>query len=136
MFIEKHNIGILIGFVACLVFLNTGCGLLNSKEQVVEKMVTAGNQQRASIVTPDGKFSDYRVYREGEMDEVVFEYKLKPDMQLTEVETLKNEISKEFLGDESGPNQVILKAGVVVSFVYLNSGGKQELKHTISNEGL
>ena len=119
----------------CLV-PSTGCGLLNNKDQVIERVVQVGNQERAQVVTPDGIFGDYRVFRAGETEEVVFEYKLKPDRQLTNPDQIKKDILALIVGDATGESQSVLKAGVVFTFVYLSAEGQEVLRHSVSQENL
>lgn len=115
---------------------SVGCGLLENKDQVIQQVVKVGNQERAQIVTPDGIFGDYRVFREGETDEVIFEYKLKPDRQLTNPDQIKKDILALIAGDTTGESQSVLRAGVVFTFVYLSAEGNEVLRHSVSQENL
>lgn len=126
--------------VTCLMILsfmlNAGCGLLDNKDQWIEQVVELGNKERSQVVSPDGIFGDYRVFREGDSDVVVFEYKLKPNMQLTNKDQIKKDILGLLVGDESGEPQKVLEAGIVFTFVYLDSEGGENLRYVVTKEDL
>ena len=89
-----------------------GCGMFASKDGVIGQVVETGNSRRLEMVTPEGKFSDYQVYRKPDTDVVVFEYKLKPGLQLDKATAISDQLKAGLVSDLNTADKSVLNSGV------------------------
>ena len=93
--------------------LAPGCGMFASTDGVIGQVVEAGNSRRPEMVTPEGNFSDYQVYRKPDSDIVVFEHKMKPDLKLDKAMAASIEIKTDLISQfELADRKSVLDSGI------------------------
>ena len=85
-----------------------GCGMFPSKDGIIGQVIETGNSHRSELVTPTGKFSDYRVYRETESDVVVFEHKMKPNLQFDKTAARSPKFKADLIAQLDTPDSLSL----------------------------
>ena len=123
--------------ILCLVISGLifapGCGMFASTDGVIGQVIEAGNSRRSEMVTPTGKFSDYRVYRKPDSDIVVFEHKIKPGQKIDKamansVQSKADLVSKLNTADSKS----VLDAGITFEFLYIDANGDDICRHSIT----
>jgi len=111
-----------------------GCGMFPSKDGIIGQVVETGNSYRSEIVTPTGKFSDYRVYREDESDVVVFEHKLKPSLQFDKTVARSSQFKADLVAELDTPDsRSALESGIDFVFLYADAKGDTICRHVITS---
>ena len=126
---------LLFAAVCLFAILQTGCiGTQPSIDQII-----AGLQQsKSAVVNEASQFSDYKVYRDGEAERVVAEYKLKPDQEFTatfNAASLKNLLLEQIRKDETVA-ATLKSSGVEIKYLYLDSRGAKIGETTILSTDL
>ena len=86
------------------------------------------------MVTPTGKFSDYRVYREAESDAVVFEHKMKPNLQFYKTVARSSQFKADLIAQLDTPDsRSALESGIDFVFLYADANGNTICRHAITN---
>jgi len=118
-----------------LALTTPGCGLFSSKDDTIGHVVDAGNSRRSEMVTPTGKFSDYRVFREVGSDVVVFEHKMKPELQLDKARANSDQFKADLVSSlNDSDSRSVLDAGVTFAYSYIDSSGKTVCRHAITKD--
>jgi len=106
-----------------------------SKDGIIEQVVENGNSLRSEMVTPTGKFSDYRVYRETGTDVVVFEHKLKPGLQIDKAVARSDQSKADLVAQLNSPgSRSALESGIDFVYLYTDANGETICRHAISND--
>lgn len=117
--------------VVCLLLCTVmvGCGI-QSKDAVISDMIRGGNSVKAKVLgNSNGVIGDYKVYRDGQKDGVVFETVFARDVvldesQLTEA-NVKNQMRQSMAGD---PNtKKVLARGIYIRVLYKKADGSTAL---------
>ena len=89
------------------------------------------------MVTPTGKFSDYRVYREAESDVVVFEHKMKPGLVFDKAMARSDQLKTDLVAQLDTPaSRSALESGIDFVFLYADANGNTICRHVISNDDI
>lgn len=111
-----------------------GCGMFPSKDGIIGQVVETGNSHRSELVTPTGKFSDYRVYRETESDVVVFEHKMKPNLKFDKTVARSSQFKADLIAQLDTPDsRSALESGIDFVFLYADANGNTICRHAITN---
>ena len=120
--------------VSAGVVTTPGCGMFPSKDGIIGQVVETGNSHRSEIVTPTSKFSDYRVYREAESDVVVFEHKMKPNLQFDKTVARSSQFKTDLVTELDTPDsRSALESGIDFVFLYADADGNTICRHAITN---
>ena len=117
------------------LILAPGCGMFASTDGVIGQVVEAGNSRRSEMVTPQGKFSDYRVYRKPDSDIVVFEHKIKPGQKIDKAMANSVQAKADLVSElNTADTKSVLDSGVTFEFLYIDSKGDDVCRHSIAKE--
>ena len=117
------------------LILAPGCGMFASTDGVIEQVVEAGNSHRSEMVTPEGKFSDYQVYRKPDSDVVVFKHKLKPGLQLDKALASSHQSKADLVSQlNNADSKSVLDSGITFEFLYIDANGDDICRHSIAKE--
>lgn len=120
--------------VIAVALTTPGCGMFPSKDGIIGQVVETGNSYRSEMVTPTGKFSDYRVYREAESDVVVFEHKMKPNLQFDKTVARSSQFKADLIAQLDTPDsRSALESGIDFVFLYADANGNTICRHAITN---
>ena len=112
-----------------------GCGMFASKDGVIEQVIVAGNSSRSEMVTPEGKLSDYQVYRKPDLDVVVFEHKMKPGLQLDKAMAKSDQFKADLVSDlNSAESKSVLDSGISFEFLFIDANGENICRHLITKD--
>jgi len=134
MALLRHPILGMFWLVFASVLFVSGCGMFPSKDGIIEQVVENGNSLRSEIVTPAGKFSDYRVYREDDADVVVFEHKLKPGLQIDKAIARSDQSKADLIAQLNSPgSRSALESGIDFVYLYTDTNGNTICRHAITS---
>jgi hypothetical protein len=124
-------------FVAVCLFttLQTGCF---STQPSIDQIIASLEQSKSAVVSSTSQFSDYKVYRDGEADRVVVEYKLKPDQEFAatfNAASLKKLLLEQIRKDTASA-ETLKSSGVEIKYLYLDSRGAKIGETTIVSADL
>ena len=131
-----------ISTVTGLSFLLLFSGCLDpaaQKTALINHMVKGGMSVKSSVLrNSGGTFKDYKVYRDGGKDGVVFEYVYAPgvrvDRSKLNEEVIKSKMRAEFADDNKAKK--ILAAGIYVKFIYKSAKGETYVQTKITKDDL
>lgn len=123
----------------CLVIsgciIAPGCGMFASTDGTIQQVVEAVNSRRSEMVTPEGKFSDYQVYRKPDSDVVVFEHKMKPGLQLDKAMASSYQFKADLVSQLNTPDsKSLLDSGIGFEFLYVDANGNDICRHSVTKE--
>ena len=111
-----------------------GCGMFPSKDGIIGQVVETGNSHRSEMVTPAGKYSDYRAYREGESDVVVFEHKMKPNLQFDKTAARSPQFKADLIAKLDTPeSRSALESGIDFVYLFADANGNTICRHAITS---
>jgi len=112
-----------------------GCGMFASTDGTIQQVVEAGNSRRSEMVTPEGKFSDYQVYRQTDSDVVVFEHKMKPGLKIDKAMAKSHQFKADLIaGLNSAESRSVLSSGIAFEFLYVDANGNDICRHSVTQE--
>ena len=123
----------------CLVISScifaSGCGMFATTDGTIQQVVEAGNSRRSEMVTPEGKFSDYQVYRQPDSNSVVFEHKMKPGLKIDKAVANSPQFKADLVtGLNTAESKSVLSSGIAFEFLYIDASGNDICRHSVTQE--
>ena len=115
-----------IAALSCLLLFSGCLDPAAQKTALIKDMVKGGMSVKSKVMSNSGgTFKDYKVYRDGTKDGVVFEYIYAPGVEVDRTKLsdsiIKSKMKSEFAKDAN--SKKVMNMGIYVRFIYKSSEG-------------